>query len=463
MTEPLVRENQASEAPAHAAASGRAALAVLPFVLLAVDAALLAAWLLPSGRGLLIALCLPVAAACALDWHAALRAPRLLAVLPSFGLVTAASLAILSGLADLAGLPPAPEWRLCAAAAAVVALRLVLLAACRRAERRRGWACERVAILGSNPASALLWRHLAQPRARGVALAGRFEATPNGIAALLHLARAEPLDRVLLAMPAHTDAKRLDAVLRQLKTLDVRVERCAAELLAHGADSRSGTQTDPFDAIPTVLLAGRPMSAQGLACKSAADKLLSLLLLVAVAPVLVLVVAAIRLDSPGPILFRQLREGRNGADFQILKFRTMTWHAAGQGGRVVQTARGDSRVTRVGRILRATSLDELPQLLNVVRGDMSLVGPRPHPQFMTTDDRLSVDIDADYPQRHRVKPGMTGWAQINGSRGGLQSPEELCQRLRYDLHYIENWSLLLDLKIALLTPFKMIFHDGAAF
>ena len=82
---------------------------------------------------------------------------------------------------------------------------------------------------------------------------------------------------------------------------------------------------------------------------------------------------------------------------------------------------------------------------------------------MTTDDRLSVDIDADYPQRHRVKPGMTGWAQVNGSRGGLQSPEELCQRLRYDLHYIENWSLLLDLKIALLTPLKMIFHNGAAF
>ena len=459
MTDPLVREHPTTASRPEAASRGRALLATMPFLLLAADPVLVAACLgRLDARGVLMAVGLPAMSAFAFDWPAALRARHPGRVLFSFALAVAASLAILSGIADLAGAPPVPDARLCGAASGLILVRSGLCIACRRRAGARGWARERIAILGSAPAARLLQHRLTRPGASLLALAGRFEATPNGIDALLRLARAEPLDRVLLALPAQTEPLRLDAVLRQLKTIDVRVERCAIELLAHG----SASALDPFDAIPTVLLAGRPIPSHGLACKAAADKLLSLLLLVCVAPVLLVVAVAIRLDSPGPVLFRQLREGRNGADFEILKFRTMTWRAPDQ-RRVVQTTRGDVRVTRVGRVLRATSLDELPQLLNVLRGDMSLVGPRPHPHSMTTDDRLSVEIDADYPQRHRVKPGMTGWAQVNGSRGGLRSPEELCQRLRYDLHYIENWSLLLDLKIALLTPFKMIFHNGAAF
>ena len=209
-------------------------------------------------------------------------------------------------------------------------------------------------------------------------------------------------------------------------------------------------------------LAQRPIERWGLLIKAAADLVIASFVLLVVLPVAVAIAAAIKLESTGPVLFRQRRHGRNNTEFDILKFRTMTVGTAPNDGSV-QTDRVDRRVTRVGRFLRRTSLDELPQLLNVIHGDMSLVGPRPHPIAMRTQDRLSHEIIAEYAHRHRVKPGITGWAQINGSRGPMEKVEHVCQRIDYDLYYVENWSLLLDIKILILTPYRLIVDRDKAY
>ncbi len=438
--------------------TGRVAVALLPFVLLAVDMGVVAAWLEPLGWHAVLAAGVLPAGLVVADWMDIVRARGLALPLFRLALRGAAMLAILSTAAPFLGVErQALDAGLAGSLASLLSLRLWLGLGCRAAERH-GFARERIAILGTVPVADRLARRLGRPQLRGIAVAGRFEDTPDGMTNLLRLGRAGGIDRVLLALPAD-DEPRIRRAVWQLKALDVPVEQYASLAQADWPDMKLGR----FDELPVARILERPIPPWGRALKRLQDAVLSAALLVVVMPVLLAVVVAIRLDSPGPVLFRQTREGRNGRDFEILKFRTMSWQPGGQGSPIRQTARDDRRVTRVGRVLRATSLDELPQLLNVLRGEMSLVGPRPHPGTMTTDNRLSTDIAENYPQRHRVKPGMTGWAQVNGSRGGLGSAEELCRRLRYDLDYIENWSPLLDLKIALLTPVKLIFHGGSAF
>jgi lipopolysaccharide/colanic/teichoic acid biosynthesis glycosyltransferase len=168
----------------------------------------------------------------------------------------------------------------------------------------------------------------------------------------------------------------------------------------------------------------------------------------------------IKLDSRGPVLFAQERFGFNNNVIRVLKFRTMYLDRGDISG-AQRTVRDDPRVTRVGRILRALSLDELPQLFNVVRGEMSLVGPRPHAITMRAGDRLYDDAVATYLNRHRVKPGITGWAQINGLRGEVDTIEKARARVEHDLYYIEHWSLWLDLKILLTTAPQLLAHRNA--
>lgn len=199
-----------------------------------------------------------------------------------------------------------------------------------------------------------------------------------------------------------------------------------------------------------------------LAVKDALDRTIAGLFIVLLAPLLLLIAVAIRLDSSGPALFVQRRHGLNGQVFTIRKFRTMRWSSGSDDGRI-QTERGDCRVTRMGGWLRCTSLDELPQLWNILNGTMSLVGPRPHPVAMCTEGRLCEDIDPAYAERHRVKPGLTGLAQINGHRGATQTAAQLRARLADDLRYIETWSLLLDIRIILMTPIRLVVHRDAAF
>jgi lipopolysaccharide/colanic/teichoic acid biosynthesis glycosyltransferase len=163
-----------------------------------------------------------------------------------------------------------------------------------------------------------------------------------------------------------------------------------------------------------------------------------------------IVAAIIRLDSQGPIFFRQARSGQYGRSFDIYKFRTL--HVAqSDSGAETLVSRGDKRVTRVGKYLRKYSIDELPQIINVVLGDMSLVGPRPHAPRAKADGRIYAEVMPDYMLRYRVKPGMTGWAQVNGWRGNTDTEEKLRKRVEYDFEYIRSWSLMRDFEILLRT------------
>jgi undecaprenyl-phosphate galactose phosphotransferase/putative colanic acid biosynthesis UDP-glucose lipid carrier transferase len=179
-----------------------------------------------------------------------------------------------------------------------------------------------------------------------------------------------------------------------------------------------------------------------------------LVALVVFSPVMALAAVAIKLEGPGPVIFRQYRKGFNGRQFVMFKFRSMRAQEHGQNGEaVVQVRRNDPRVTRVGAVLRATSIDELPQLINVIRGEMSLVGPRPH---ALAHDNYFEKLLEDYAFRHHVKPGMTGWAQVNGLRGATPSVEVISKRVKMDLWYINNWSLWLDFQIILKTVFEVL-------
>lgn len=189
-----------------------------------------------------------------------------------------------------------------------------------------------------------------------------------------------------------------------------------------------------------------PLSGHNAVLKALFDKLFSLVVLIVIAPLLAIIAVLIKLDSPGRVIFRQQRHGWDGKIIEVMKFRTMK--QIDKPGQEQQATRGDPRVTRVGAFLRKTSLDELPQFINVLRGDMSVVGPRPHP--VALNESFLQQIDA-YMQRHRVKPGITGLAQVHGYRGETDTLEKMQKRVEYDLYYIEQWSLWLDMKIILRT------------
>jgi lipopolysaccharide/colanic/teichoic acid biosynthesis glycosyltransferase len=187
---------------------------------------------------------------------------------------------------------------------------------------------------------------------------------------------------------------------------------------------------------------------------------LAALLLLLLGPLLLVLALGVKLSSPGSVFFRQERHGLGNRVFQVFKFRTMRVEMHDLGGRR-QTERNDPRVTFFGAILRRTSLDELPQLINVLKGDMSLVGPRPLPLQMRVDDRLNYEIVAEYAFRHRVKPGITGLAQVKGHRGPVSSAEALRSRIACDLYYIDHWSLWLDLKILAKTSAVCVLGKNA--
>jgi putative colanic acid biosynthesis UDP-glucose lipid carrier transferase len=216
-------------------------------------------------------------------------------------------------------------------------------------------------------------------------------------------------------------------------------------------------RTVEFLGLPVVEL-NRPASV-GLSgfAKEVFDRLFALCVLIALAPLLLTLAALIKWSSPGPVLFRQPRLGLNGRVFHVYKFRSMKIHDE-QDNQVTQATRDDPRITTIGRVMRRTSLDELPQFFNVLLGDMSVVGPRPH---ALSHNDLYKDKLVMYMQRHRVKPGITGWAQIHGFRGETDTEEKMARRVAHDLHYIQHWSFWMDLKIILWTAFKGWTHKNA--
>lgn len=214
----------------------------------------------------------------------------------------------------------------------------------------------------------------------------------------------------------------------------------------------------------TIGVSGPPVarvSKRRAAAKRGEDFLLSIFFIVVGSPLLLIIALLIKIDSPGPIFFLQPRRGLNGRPFKCVKFRTMYTHASDVECRQ-QTGRDDPRVTRVGKILRRRSLDELPQLFNVLIGQMSIVGPRPHALGTSIDGRLLEHVVDDYMLRYQVKPGITGWAQVNGSRGALDTAEKLNRRVELDIYYINKWSVWLDIRIVVRTMFCLI-DDKDAF
>jgi len=262
---------------------------------------------------------------------------------------------------------------------------------------------------------------------------------------LVQSARKSMVDQVIVALPCSAEQRILD-VMRKLRSLPIDVRLCPDMIGFHLADRT----VSHVGGLPVLNVFEKPLSGWGLIQKGFEDRLLAAFILTLISPLLFLIAALIKLDSKGPILFRQKRYGFNNEVIEVLKFRSMYTDRCASEGDVAQATKRDPRVTRVGRIIRRTSLDELPQFVNVLMGTMSIVGPRPH--AVAHNEQYAGVID-EYLARHRVKPGITGWAQVNGLRGETETLEKMQQRVRYDLYYIENWSLLFDLRIIFRTLF----------
>jgi lipopolysaccharide/colanic/teichoic acid biosynthesis glycosyltransferase len=213
------------------------------------------------------------------------------------------------------------------------------------------------------------------------------------------------------------------------------------------------------DGRSTIVVSRRPLSVRARVLKRAFDLSLTVPVLVALSPLLLLTALLVKLDTPGPILFKQDRIGRGNRLFKVLKFRSMRDEASDMTGKR-STSRNDDRITRVGRFIRATSIDELPQLFNVLLGDMSLVGPRPHTIGSLAEGQLFWHLDIRYWHRHQLKPGITGLAQVRGFRGATHQMSDLTNRLQADMEYIQQWSIWRDLQI-LLNTFRVIVHHNA--
>lgn len=251
-------------------------------------------------------------------------------------------------------------------------------------------------------------------------------------------------DDVFILVP-WSDTATIDACVNAFLRVPAAIHLGPERVLDRFVDA----QITKFGAISSLNLTGHPLTMLEVLLKRAFDILAASLILLVATPVMLLAALAIRLDSPGPVFFFQRRYGFNQEPFNIVKFRSM--RTLDNGRDIAQAAVDDPRITRVGRFLRAYNLDELPQLLNVLAGHMSLIGPRPH--AMPHDQKFEAAI-ALYARRHNMKPGMTGWAQVNGFRGETATDEAMRKRVEHDLKYIDNWSFLLDLRILLLTVFS---------
>jgi exopolysaccharide biosynthesis polyprenyl glycosylphosphotransferase len=274
---------------------------------------------------------------------------------------------------------------------------------------------------------------------------------PSAIDGLIGLSRSSGLDAIVIALPPDEE-ERIATLTWQLR--GVLADVLIVPYLTRGAYIPLPVQW--LGGIAFMVLQRRPLNEFQAVAKRMLDLVVALVACVMfIIPLFIVTAIAIKLDSRGPVFFRQPRRGLNNRPFTVYKFRSMY---AGQAdiGCATQTSRSDPRVTRVGKWLRRLSIDELPQILNVLRGEMSLVGPRPHALETRVEGTLLNDAIDDYVMRYQVKPGITGWAQINGSRGELVTTDDLRRRVSLDLEYIQRWSVFFDLKIMVLTVIREI-------
>ncbi len=261
------------------------------------------------------------------------------------------------------------------------------------------------------------------------------------LASAVAICRSKRPDSVFIALP-WSDQETIDACVDAFMNLPVAIHLAPEKIM----DRFDTPHIVRVGSLSSLRLTRPPLTTAAIAFKRAFDVAAALLILIVATPILLTIAALIRLDSPGPVLFRQRRFGFNQEAFRIFKFRTMT--TTDDGTVIVQARQNDPRITRIGRVLRRYNLDELPQLLNVVAGQMSLVGPRPH--AVAHDQEFERKI-ALYARRHNVRPGITGWAQVNGLRGETDTDEKMAKRVAFDHWYIDNWTFWLDIAILLRT------------
>lgn len=344
---------------------------------------------------------------------------------------------------------------------ALVVLRIILTLQIAR-WRQRGDLRQNVVIVGAGEYGQRLIREMLTADNNTLSIVGIFDRRASRIPEnvegipirgdindLLSFVRTNRVDEIIVALPWRSGGTLMELV-QSLKSAAANVKWCP-ETIAFQLPVRS---LSSVAGVPMINIFERPITGRNLVLKMIEDRIGAAILLVALSPLLLLIALLIRLESAGPALFRQKRYGFNNEEFTVYKFRSMRAEAAQPSNTpdstVRQATRDDPRVTRIGRFLRKSSLDELPQLINVLQGDMSLVGPRPH--AVAHNEQFGAIID-EYFARHRVKPGITGWAQINGLRGETDTPEKMRRRVEYDLHYIDNWSILFDIRILFLTLF----------
>jgi len=287
-------------------------------------------------------------------------------------------------------------------------------------------------------------------RSRGISISGiPVIQTPEDLNTWL---TEQGIDEIWLALPLRAES-RVKAILYELRhsTINTRfvLDIFGLDLFNHSITDIAG--------FPVLNISSTPMLGVNRLIKAVEDRLLALLILTAISPLLLVIAAAVKLTSPGPVFFKQKRLGRSGHVINVYKFRTMYQHKE-DGNQVTQATAGDKRITPLGKFLRRSSLDELPQFINVLQGRMSIVGPRPH--ALVHNEQYKDAVHA-YMQRHRVKPGITGWAQVNGWRGETDTLVKMQKRIEYDLFYINNWSLGFDLKIIFLTLFRGFVNRNA--
>ncbi|MFU0639745.1 undecaprenyl-phosphate glucose phosphotransferase [Klebsiella pneumoniae] len=327
--------------------------------------------------------------------------------------------------------------------------------------RRLGYNTRRVAVVGSLPAGINLLKSFAEEPWMGFIVLGYYNSEPltsvsdinfcDNFDKLIIDARDGKIDRIYIAMNMQEEAK-IKKIVQQLTDTTCSVLLIPDIFTFNILQAR----TEEINGVPVVPLFDTPLSGINMIFKRLEDIIVSTVILLLISPVLLIISVAVKFSSPGPVLFRQLRYGMDGKPIRVWKFRSM--RVMENDENVVQATKNDIRVTKVGKFLRSTSLDELPQFFNVWCGQMSVVGPRPHAVAHNEQYRALIQ---GYMLRHKVKPGITGLAQINGWRGETDTLEKMEKRIEYDLLYIRGWSIWLDLKIIFLTVFKGFINKSA--
>ncbi len=383
--------------------------------------------------------------------------------------------AIFLGLAAAAALAHAPQYysrlwfvAFYAGGAAMLAGQRAAVAILLRQWIRDGYVTRSVVLVGANELAAGLVERLEHNEA-GIRVTAVFddrsrrtESFIRGVPVLgsvddlLEFSKTHAADLVVVTLPI-AETARLNAVVAKLRQQPLNIRVLPGEI---GLDRISPIRLSrrELPGVQLIAVADRPISEVALFVKGAIDRVTAGLGLLVISPLLLVIALGIAMSSPGPVLFRQNRIGYTGRMFQIYKFRTM--RVAGE-PHTRLTQRNDARIFPFGTLLRKLSLDELPQLINVVNGDMSLVGPRPHMPEARAAGKLYFEAVNEYAGRHRVKPGITGWAQVNGWRGPTETLEQIERRVEHDIYYIENWSLMLDVVILIKTVFVGFFGKNA--